>query len=89
MTNPSKKDIELLHQRIDYLAKENYEFRMLIHALINSHPDRIALAQAIERSFELFLAKTLYSDLPDETLNYLRRKKDRALRVLLPRDDAD
>lgn len=80
-----KKQVVFAHERIERLTKENWEFRMLIRALMFSHGDKQALAAAIEPDKELFVAIGLGKDVPDADLQFLQDKAARAISLLQSR----
>jgi len=75
--------LNLAHQRIDRLSNENLELRLLVHALLFSHPDLEKLVASIDKEKEIFLSMGTPSGISDETLSYVHKKALRAIELVL------
>ncbi len=80
-----KRQISFAHERIDRLSKENFEFRLLIRALMFSHHDKEELATQIEADKELALSIGLGADISDDYIQHLQEKANQAIALVLSR----
>lgn len=78
-----KRQIIFAHERIERLTKENWEFRMLIRALMLSHENKAWLAREIEADKERALSIGLGEDIPDSDIHFFQDKADRAIALVL------
>ncbi len=75
--------LSFAHERIDRVTNENLELRLLVNALLFSHPNLEQLASSIEQEKEIFLSMGAPSNISDESLSYVRKKALRAIELVL------
>lgn len=77
-----KKQVLSAHERIERLSKENWEFRMLVRAMMLSHHDKKALAKEIESEKEHAVSIGLGDGVSDPDIQFFQDKADRAIALV-------
>lgn len=80
-----KEQIAFAHQRIERLTHENWEFRILIKALMFYGENHALLIKEIQHQKELFLSTGLASPIPDSDIAFLEKAANRAISALQAR----
>lgn len=80
-----RQSITFAHERIERLTKENWEFRLLIRALLLSHHDAERLCREIETDKEFFVSIGLGKEVPDSDLALLQERAARAISLVQSR----
>jgi hypothetical protein len=80
MNQENQKKIDFLNLQIERISNENLAQKVLIDALILSHQNHRNLAACINREKDMFLARAISENMPDETINSVSKDIDRALK---------
>jgi len=80
MNQENQKTIDFLTLQIERLSNENLAQKVLMDALILSHQDHKKLAACISREKDMFLARAISENIPDDIKNSVIKDLDRALK---------
>lgn len=80
MDQENQNEIDLLTLQIERISNENLAQKVVIDALILSHQNHKKLAACISREKEMFLARAISENIPEETINSVSKDIDRALK---------
>ena len=80
MNQENQKIIDSLNLQIELISNENLAQKILIDALILSHQNHRHLAACISREKDMFLARVVSENIPDDINNSVIKDLDRALK---------
>lgn len=80
MNQKDQDKFDFLNREIIRISNENLAQKVLIDALILAHQNHKKLAKCINREKEMFMARAISENVPDEIIDPVSKDIDRALK---------